>query len=300
MGKGKVLALPFDLDPSSARAFAKGAAVRRSQDKRLPIVLVTTILGVLAKRVFGVSRWVDAMESASRMERFEALYLPYWIVDASVKLQAQGSDVSRPAQASFGLPQARMPGFDWHPLRSLPLWVPGLDSHVEYQVFDESLLKGPAMTYAKSEEGADYAVQKPRSDTDQDWAESRLPLNATLLPFTNSPLSLPALFKNCPAALRTVEVPVDLPIEGSMAEIEKDREAFAVKQLQEHQEQDDDSPSSRIRFKSETLDVDMLAAYPVLLPVYLFRFKARLGKDGQQLPPLTMVLSGWKHESEYA
>lgn len=236
-------------------------------------------LSSLLKYIFGFPGLANYLEAPARVERFEAVYLPYWVIDTNFTIQAKGAGVDKTAEASFCSINSRMPGFDWQPMRSLPLAPPSADE-ASYEVFEEAHLNGPARAQA---EVAEHKLDWDEPEGSE--GQRKLPRRATLLPFAVSPLSAPALLHDADAA------PLEIKVPRIMAVTEEEMKAGESDMFEPPK-------PDRIRFVGETLDLDMLAVYPVLLPAYVTRFKPVEDENGEKQEPLIVVQGAWESYSE--
>lgn len=266
-------ALPFELDPYTARILAQTLAMAKSKDSRLQKRYLYP-LAMIVRHFFGVGP-ADRMEAAkANVDKMQAVYLPYWIVDGNLSIQAKNSS-GEATKLNLVSINSRMPGFDFAPLRSLPLAPPQLDEAVQYQRFTKALVDGPAATLK--------AFMRKRHSVQVD-GQSALPKQAEVLPFVTSPLSLSALFRDASAYASEVKLPnfASSPLKHGYTLVAMDETTAAQK----------------IRLQGETLDVDMLAAYAVMLPFYVVKFKPVVDEEGQRKPPMVVVQSAWFDECE--
>lgn len=252
--KGKVEAWPFKLDPWSAMHSAKGYADNEVAE-------------------FSELKYPHKPE----MESCEAVYLPYWLIDASFKLKSTGSSAEEPAEVSFTSICSLMPGFDVQPLRSLPLVIPPREDAGSQEVFTPALLDGPIVALkgrlagdegselplmlrevplGESALGGEYTPELAKQLASR-WSDNvQAPTKATVVPFAVSPLALPALLD-------------DLKVD-----VVKTHSVDSVRHF----------------FSGESLIFDMLAVYPVLSPCYVVKFKPQMGADGEVLPGIIVAV----------
>ena len=224
-----------------------------------------------------------------KLERMTALYLPTWIVDASFEIKCRGNDGR--AEANFITTASRFPGHSWKPMDSMPMTPPP-----PYDMVRESdLQKDP-----------NYASDTPKASWDNlamvDYesyesylkskgkGESNVKIKGGLpdpLPFTISPLCLPDMLRQ-QLELKDATFTPDLAtgVELPGGSIHGLGLTFAF--VNENGEQLTAPP---VRFEPDTLKLDMMAAYPILMPLHMAEFSYK-DEEGDQ-HHITMVLGAW-------
>lgn len=170
------------------------------------------------------------------------------------------------------------PGNAYKPLDTLPLRPPPLRTPAMEQV-PMPLIKGAdaPMPYAAFE-----SARHLHPDVDVDGKIS-------VLPFNVSPRSLPAMLQH--ADLRTLMV--DLLAQGPPLHIRRRFKLLPGVEIQvanvnEHADHD---ARAVVRMERDSLDVDMLACYPILLPIHLVRFRYSAHGDTNRLA--TVAVGAW-------
>lgn len=170
------------------------------------------------------------------------------------------------------------PGNAWKPLDSLPLRPPPL--RTPDQEVDES---GPI---TDSDAPMPYTAFSPEHHLSP---EVEVDGKISVLPFNMSPRSLPDLFRS--AELRTLMM--DLMEDGPALQIQRSFQVLPGVEIQlaNMKEKPDADTNAVVRFESDSLEVDFLACYPVLLPIHLVRF--RYTADGETDRLATVALGAW-------
>lgn len=111
----------------------------------------------------------------------------------------------------------------------------------------------------------------------------------SVLPFNMSPRSLPDIFRH--ADLRSLMV--DMLAEGPPLHINRRFQVLPGVEIQvaKMNEQPDSDANAMVRLERDSLDVDLMACYPVLLPVHLVRF--RYDANGEKDKLATVALGAW-------
>lgn len=105
-------ALSFQLDPYSAREMAKVYALAKGKQGSLLSKSLWHPISLEPRLLLGIAGPADRVEAVLQVEKMEAVYLSFWIVDASIELQVEGNGSTEPAVASLASRKSRMPGFD--------------------------------------------------------------------------------------------------------------------------------------------------------------------------------------------
>lgn len=88
----KVLTLPFSFTTEYARDFAEKMAIPLIYFRGRFFQSALYILSLVFRKVFGRSQRADRIEANVKLKRLSKVYLPYWIVDASVSTRCNGPD----------------------------------------------------------------------------------------------------------------------------------------------------------------------------------------------------------------
>lgn len=179
-----------------------------------------------------------------------------------------------------------MPGFDVQPLRSLSPVLP-FPSFGDYQLFSQDLLDGPVQSLniaRPAEKSPEWDPRTARLVAEEGLCA--LPKKATVVPFSISPLTLAALLKQ--GAFDNIKIKAPTP-QQRMLEDQKKPDGGAT-----------EVQRSQLSFLGGSLDVNMLVMYPVMVPVYVIKFKESdfIGQTGEQASAMTVVVTGWEETWE--
>ncbi|WFD31696.1 hypothetical protein MSPP1_002735 [Malassezia sp. CBS 17886] len=220
----------------------------------------------------GLGWMTDSEEDIMRFEAARAVFYPMWV-------KCRGDSGS--ATVTFVSTNSTLPGNGWKPMDTLPVYPPPPRAPGEQAT--EAVIRGlaDAMPYAP------YSPERHlhASDIQMDG-------DISVLPFTMSPLSLPHL-------LRTADVRnlmVNMLAEGPALHIKRRITLLPGVEIQvaNMDENHDPDATANVRLESDSLEVDLLACYPVLLPFHLvqFRYDSAEKKDCMA----TVALGAWDEQ----
>lgn len=269
----KVSALEFQLSTEDAVYRARLAALEQ---------LLPTIkgrwggIGFAVSQALGLGWMTDSEESVMRIVSSRAMYYPTWVVDAMWKVKCRGDNGE--ATASFISTNSAFPGNSWRPMDSLPIRAPPprLPSTPE---------RAPSII-TSADEPMTYA---PFSKERHLHPEVDIDGQISILPFNISPLCLPDLCKS--ADLRSSMV--DLLSQGPALHINRRFTILPGVEIQvaNLDDQRSENKSAMLRMEWDTLQLDMLACYPVMLPMHLVQF--RYDAHGEKDRRATVALAAW-------
>ncbi|KAE8221153.1 hypothetical protein CF326_g8615 [Tilletia indica] len=373
----KLTALPFLLSSADALNAARTCATTSAHwDERgtlegfAPYTILSR-LGITPFFSIG-KRFEDELVTC---EQSAAVYLPTWIIDASLSFTANATDqqAQHPsARTVLLLEHARFPGSTWSPISSLPLWPTNnlFNAQSSSSIFDfpNSSSSQASAEFADSNV-PEYEEWDPESHLSIGRAQNYLDDEThqivdiegpiTALPFELTPLALPAflksfitssssqdhftlstrqppttsemviLIRNFQHELRSVSEaekidgielntsaqngPLNI-IKKSLATLfglksasssstdgMSPSEAKAQRLREKKKEEDVEKRKEReVKLDPGSLEVDMLAAYPVMLPMHILKFsyqpKVSLTSSTSSTPPrksITVAVAAW-------
>lgn len=246
------------------------AAVRRARlvaiEELLPSIVGRWQSLALLLAQTATSGLFDRLEARlMRFERAQAVYVPMWSIDAVWTLACSGQ---RAARASFATHGSAMPGNAWSALRTLPLRPPPHRPGAE----SDALVTGAA-------DPAEYAPYDPARHLHPEADVGAI----SVVPFDLSPLGVPELIRRAS--------PADLAVR---LEAEANTKRFSILpgvQVEVRTESMSDSGTHTLRFAGDSLDIDMFACFPVLVPVHLVSF--RYDAHGERDLRATVAIGAW-------
>lgn len=189
------------------------------------------------------------------LKKVEAMFLPYWYIDSTFKLKTKAGGADQPlAEAHFRSLSYQMPAHSLEPLWSIPILPPQITKNLYKDVSPYEDFTLDHLNLPKTFKGNFW---KPWTD----HKTCRAPTKVTLVPFTASPFGLPELLRTAGEDVTTIDLSEDPRLGGF----------------------------EKIILRGDTLEVDMLAACPVLLPVYVYQYEPAVGDNGALLPPVIVV-----------
>ncbi|WFD23803.1 hypothetical protein MEQU1_002497 [Malassezia equina] len=269
----KVSALEFKIGSDDAVYRARLAALEQ---------LLPTIkgrwggVGFAVSQAFGLGWMTESEDSVMRHVSTRAMYYPIWVVDAMCRVRCRGDNGE--AQAQFITTNSAFPGNAWKPMDTLPIRAP------PPRMTDSQASEEPAITPSDAP-----MVYQPFSPTHHLKPDVKISGDITVLPFNLSPLSLPHIFKS--AGLRNSIV--DMLSEGPALHI---NHRFTILpgveiQVANLNEAKNDGNQANLRLDWDSLEFDMLACYPVMLPIHLVRFN--YDSHGERDREATVALGAW-------
>lgn len=222
-----------------------------------------------------------------KLRRMTALYLPVWIVDASFEMKCRGNDGR--ADSNFIITSARFPGHSWKPMDSLPMIPPPpYDMIPTKELQKDPNYAGEAPKEAWNNLGlVDYIPYESHLKSKNDL---KVKIDGGIpdpLPFTISPLFLPNMLRT-QLELKDLTFAPDLAAGFQLPGADKHGLGLTIALVNEAGEQIKTPP---VRFEPDTLKLDMMAAYPILMPLHLAEFSYKDQDDRKQF--ITMVLGAW-------
>ncbi|CAD6887746.1 unnamed protein product [Tilletia caries] len=366
--ESKITALPFLLSTADAVSAARTCATSAAHwDERgtldgFSAYAILSKLGITP--YFGIGKKYE--DEIVSLEQSAAVYLPTWIVDASLLFAASG-DAGK-ARTSLLLEHARFPGSTWSPISSLPLWPTNNLFSAESASILSPLQPQPESSVYADANVPEYEPWQPDSHLTigrtQDYLDSDNAVEIdgpiTALPFELTPLALPAflksiassssssdtfelstrqpptvsemviLFRNAQHELRSVseaEKIEGIELGGRMSKRDglggmldqiqvmvgrlfglrstsngqSPAEARTQREREKREEEELEKRKQRtVRLDPNSLEVDMLAAYPVMLPMHILKFsyqpKVSLKSTTSSRPTrksITVAVAGW-------
>lgn len=260
-GLSKVEALPYQLDPWTTMQRAK-AHVEESKAITTPTTHIASC---------------------------KAVYLPYWLVDANFSMKVLGEGVEEPADMKLLSFRSRMPGFDVQPFRSLPLSLPGHHGDVgavsgDYEVFTSAHLDGPTKAMYAALSGSHELSELWQNDSPSE-PKVVVPTKASVVPFAVSPLVIPDMLQECIREAMSVHVPKPQRLFNVQDVLEDGGLGWLIEQLY------------TLQLLPGYLEIDMLAAYPVLFPFYILKYSPQISDHGDVSPGLTIVVDAHRESA---
>jgi len=269
----KVAALDFKIGSEDAVYRARLAALEQ---------LLPTIkgrwggVGFAVSQAFGLGWMTEPEESVMRHVSTRAMYYPIWVVDAMCRVSCRGDNGE--AQAQFITTNSAFPGNSWKPMDTLPIRAPPPRMEDTPESHESVITPADAPM-----------VYQSFSRARQLKPDVKITGHINILPFNISPLSLPDIFKS--AGLRNSIV--DMLSEGPALQI---NHRFTILpgveiQVANLNEAKNDGSQANLRFDWDSLKFDMLACYPVMLPIHLVRF--HYDAHGEKDREATVALGAW-------
>ncbi|PWZ01558.1 hypothetical protein BCV70DRAFT_148868, partial [Testicularia cyperi] len=283
--QAKVEVLPFRVSTQSAtnylRVIASSEIIPRVYGK-------WTLLKYHFLNWLGLSDWAKESSQAVKLERISALYLPTWVVDAAFEVKCRGNDGR--ADATIITTSSRFPGHSWKPMDSCPMLPPPPNDMkpLSERESDPSYAGGTPRQPWDNLAMVDYesfeSFQKKKKDKSNVKIKGGIP---DPIPFTISPLHLPDMIRKQLELKDSTFTPnlsagVELPGSNTHGL------GLTVSFVGEDGEQLTSPP---VRFEPETLKLEMMAAYPILMPLHLAEFSYD-DEDGDK-HFITFVLGAW-------
>ncbi|GAC98738.1 hypothetical protein PHSY_006332 [Pseudozyma hubeiensis SY62] len=221
-----------------------------------------------------------------KLERMTALYLPTWVVDASFEIKCRGNDGR--AEANFITTSSRFPGHSWKPMDSIPMIPPPPHDMMPTMGKDPEYAAHTPKDAWDNLAMADYESYESHQKRK---AESKVQIKGGIpdpLPFTISPLCLPDMIRR-QLELKDVTFTPDLAAGIELPGGGVHGLGLTIALVNEEGEQITAPP---VRFEPETLKLDMMAAYPILMPLHMAEFSYADQETGDR-HFITMVLGAW-------
>jgi len=229
----------------------------------------------------GLGALADSEDSVMHFESARAVYLPVWAVDAIWKVRCSGDAGS--AKATFVTTSSTFPGNGWKPMDTVPLYPPP-PANAEGSEETSNVISG----ITGQDDPAEYAPFSAERHLHPDESLG-LDDGITVLPFTISPRSLPAALQE--ASLR--DLLVNMASDGPELQINKRFRVLPGIEIQvaNMETRDDVGTNATVRIDRGSVELEMLACYPVLLPIHLVQFRyVPPGSDPQRA---TVALGAW-------
>ncbi|WFD27313.1 hypothetical protein MNAN1_002309 [Malassezia nana] len=227
-------------------------------------------------QAFGFGWMTDSEESVMRHVSNRAMYYPIWVVDAMCRVACRGDNGE--AEARFISTSSAFPGNSWKPMDTLPIRAP------PPRTADTPSFEGSVITPSDMP-----MLYRPFSRVRHMEPDVSMKGGIHILPFNISPLSLPHLFKK--ADLRNSIV--DMLSEGPALHINRRFTILPGVEIQVANLNEAKSGDSQanLRFDWDSLEFDMLACYPVMLPIHLVQF--HYDAHGEKDREATVALGAW-------
>uniref|UniRef100_V5ESB1 Uncharacterized protein n=2 Tax=Kalmanozyma brasiliensis (strain GHG001) TaxID=1365824 RepID=V5ESB1_KALBG len=277
--------VPFRVSTDGAKEFLKTIAVMEVMPR---VMSKWDMLKHQLLSLVGITSMSDPEEKIVKLERMTALYLPIWLVDASFEVKCRGNDGR--AESNFITTSSRFPGHSWKPMDTMPMFPPPpYDMSPKADAQNDPSLGGDApkatwnnlsmvdyesyQSYLKRMEGSKVKIEGGIPDP---------------LPFTISPLCLPDMLRN-QLELKDLTFKQDLaagvPIPGAGVH----GLGLTIALVNEEGEQITAPP---VRFEPDTLQLDMFAAYPILMPLHMAEY-SYVDQETEERQHITFVLGAW-------
>ncbi|PKI84037.1 hypothetical protein MVES1_002071 [Malassezia vespertilionis] len=273
--ENRVSALNFMLSSESAVYRARLAAL----EQLLPAIKGRWGgIGFAITQALGLGAMLESEESVMRFESAQPLYYPVWIAEGIWKVKCRGD--AGAAEATFVSTNSVFPGNTFKPMDTLPLRPPPLR-------MPEMEGRWPSNMVTTS---ADEPMRYESFSAARHLHPSvKLEDPITVLPFNVSPFALSDAFRN--ADLRTLVV--DLLSEGPALHINKRISLLPGVEIQVANVSEPNEPNATamVRIEHDSLDVKLMACYPILLPLHLVRF--RYDAHGERNKLATVALGAW-------
>ncbi|KAJ1028104.1 hypothetical protein NDA13_003552 [Ustilago tritici] len=282
--QAKVEVLPFRIPTKAAKDFLITLATTEVMPR---LMSKWDIFKHQVLSLIGLHSMSNNDRKIVKLEHMTALYLPTWIVDASFEIKCRGNDGR--AEANFIVTSSRFPGHSWKPMDSLPMLPPPPHDMIPVQ----GLQKVP-----------NYAADTPKADWDNlamvDYEsyeshlkhnkESKVKIKGGIpdpIPFTISPLFLPDMLRR-KLELKDLTFAPDFESGINLPGGDKHGLGLTIALVDQDGEQLRSSP---VRFEPNTFKLDMVAAYPILMPLHMAEF-SYVEEEGEK-HYITMVLGAW-------
>ncbi|KAI3492150.1 hypothetical protein L1887_43439 [Cichorium endivia] len=208
-----------------------------------------------------------------------------------VRGKCRGNDGK--AEANFITVSSRFPGHSWKPMDSLPLFPPPPYDMKPNQTNSADPSLDPSANREAWETLAmvDYESYESYLKTK---GNSKVQIQGGLpepLPFTISPLFLPDMIRNqleSADATFIAELAAGFELPGG------DKHGFGLT-MSLVDEEGKPITSPPVRFEPDSLKIDMMAAYPIMMPLHMAEFSYVEAEDGETRH-LTFVMGGLGHE----
>ena len=282
--QAKVEVIPFRISTKAAREYLTVLATTEVMPR---VMSRWSIIKHQLLSILGIKSMSADDGKIVKLTKMTALYLPTWLVDASFEIKCRGNDGR--AEANFIITSARFPGHSWKPMDSLPMYPPPPYDMVPTQ----DLQKDP--NYSA---GTPKAAWDNLSMVDYESYESHLKQKANSkveikggipepLPFTISPLFLPDMLRK-QLEMKDLTFTPDLAAGIKLPGGDTHGLGLTVSLVNEDGEQITSPP---VRFEPDTFKLDMMAAYPILMPLHLAEFSYTDAEGDRHY--ITMVLGAW-------
>ncbi|CDW96587.1 hypothetical protein [Sporisorium scitamineum] len=283
--QAKVEVIPFRISTKAAKEYLTTLATTEVMPR---VMSRWSIIKHQLLSFIGIKGMSNPDGEIVKLERMTALYLPTWIVDASFEIKCRGNDGR--ADANFVTTSSRFPGHSWKPMDSIPMFPPPPYDMVPTQ----DLQKDP-----------NYAADIPKAAWDNlamvDYEsyeshlkrkrESNVKIKGGIpdpLPFTISPLCLPDMLRQ-QLELKDVTFTPDLAAGIELPGRNFHGLGLTMALVNEDGEQIKAPP---VWFEPDTLKLDLMAAYPILMPLHMAEFSYVDEEEGNK-HHITMVLGAW-------
>lgn len=283
--QAKVEVIPFRVSSKAAQEYLTTIATAEVMPR---VMSSWSIIKHQLLSLIGIKSMSNPDGEIVKLKRMTALYLPTWIVDASFEIKCRGNEGR--AEANFITTSSRFPGHSWKPMDSIPMAPPPPYDMVP----TEDLQKHP-----------EYAANAPRAAWDNlamvDYesyeahkkkkGESKVKIKGGIpdpLPFTISPLCLPDMIRR---QLESKDVTITPDLAAGIKLPGGDLHELGLTNALVDKD-GDQITAPPLSFEPKTLKLDMMAAYPILMPLHMAEFSyVDEEKGGTQF--LTMVLGAW-------
>lgn len=269
----RVSALPFRLGTEDAVYRARLAALEQ---------LLPTIKGRFGGLAFAVSQAMglsfltDSEENVMRFVSSRAIYYPTWVVDGMFRAKVRGDQGE--AMLHLISTASAFPGNSWRPMDTVPLRAPPPRLH--------NTPPAQPRVITEPDEPMEYAPFSRDRHLNPDLA---IDGGITVLPFNLSPLGLPELFSG--ADLRTLIL--DLLADGPALHINRRFQILPGVEIQVADVNESSGDSQAIvRLDRDSLELDVFACYPVMLPLHLVHFA--YDAHGERDRRATVALGAWQ------
>ena len=222
-------------------------------------------------------------EDFVKLRRMSSLYLPIWIVDASFSIMCRGNDGR--AEANCILTSSRMPGHSWKPMDSMPMYPPPpYDLNADKtDVTVQSILARNSWDCLTT---VDYQPFDPVKHLEYEpgLVKEDVP---EVIPFSISPLHLPGLIRKSLHHSLAKSQP-DLSDGYTYMAGYRPGQNFNLTYKLPNGEVAQFPPLS---FEPDSLKMDLMAAYPILMPIHVAEFSYADDKQAEQT--ITFVHGAW-------
>ncbi|SPO25097.1 uncharacterized protein UTRI_02804_B [Ustilago trichophora] len=283
--QAKVEMIPFRVSTKAAKEYLTTLATTEVMPR---VMSKWSVLKHQLLSLIGLRSMSKGDGQIVKLEKMTALYLPTWIVDASFEIKCRGNDGR--AEANFITTSSRFPGHSWKPMDSMPMYPPPPHDMIPTQELQKDPnyaadTPTPAWDNLAMVDYESYETYLQRKKNPNVKIKGGIP---DPVPFTISPLFLPEMLRK-KLELKDVTFTPDLATGFQLPGSDMHGLGVTIALVNE---QGEPITSPPVRFELDTFKLDMMAAYPILMPLHMAEFSYKDPEDGDR-HYITMVLGAW-------